>query len=124
MAQKKELSKEEKVKKEVSRIKRVFKDMPKDRKDTAMSLIRNAAFMTVTLDELQEEINEKGVVSHYQNGENQWGTKKSPEVEVYNTMIKNHMGVIKQLCDLLPDGDARKAATDELMEFVKGVSKK
>jgi len=35
---KKELTKDEKIKKEFNRLKRVFKDMPKDRKDTAMSL--------------------------------------------------------------------------------------
>lgn len=121
--QKKELSKDEKIKKEFNRLRRIFKDMPKDKKDTVLSLIRNAAFMTVTLDELQEAINENGVVSKYQNGENQWGTKKSPEVDVYNTMIKNHMGVIRQLCDILPD-ESKKTAADELMEFVKGAAKK
>ncbi|MDD4780348.1 MAG: hypothetical protein PHT02_07070 [Tissierellia bacterium] len=90
------------VKKEMLRLKRIFKDMEKDKWDTALSLIKNAAFMTVTLEDLQETINREGAVSEYQNGENQWGTKKSPEVEIYNTMIKNHMTIIKQLSDLLP----------------------
>lgn len=119
---KKELTKEERIKKEFNRLKRIFKDLPKDKKDTAVSLIRNAAFMTVTLDDLQESINKNGVISEYQNGENQWGTKKSPEVDIYNTMIKNHMAVIKQLCDLLPD-EGKKDVADELMEFVKGARK-
>lgn len=118
-----ELSKDDRIKKEFNRLKRIFKNIPKDRKDTAISLIRNAAFMTITLDDLQDHINRHGVISEYQNGNNQWGTKKSPEVDIYNTMIKNHMSVIKQLCDLLPD-DARKEAADELMEFVKGASRK
>lgn len=117
-----ELTKEEKIKKEFNRLKRIFKNLPKDKKDTAISLIRNAAFMTVTLDELQEAINQNGVVSEYQNGANQWGTKKSPEVEVYNTMIKNHMNVIKQLCELLPD-ESKKAVQDDLMNFVKGAAR-
>lgn len=99
---KKELSKDKQIKKEFNRLKRIFKDIPTDKKNTVLSLIRNAAFMTITLDELQETINRNGVISEYQNGENQWGTKKSPEVEIYNTMIKNHMQVMKQLTDLLP----------------------
>ncbi len=118
----KELSKDERIKKEFNRLKRIFKNLPKDKKDTALSLIRNAAFMTVTLEDLKEHINKNGVVSKYQNGKNQWGTKKSPEVDIYNTMIKNHMAVIKQLCDLLPD-DSKKDIADELMEFVKGAAK-
>jgi hypothetical protein len=61
----------------------------------------------VTLLDLQETINREGAVSKYQNGENQWGTKKSPEVEIYNTMIKNHMTIIKQLTDLLPKQAAK-----------------
>jgi hypothetical protein len=73
--------------------------------------------MSITLDDLQDKINEIGVVSEYQNGQNQWGTKKSPEVEVYNAMIKNYMGVIKQLTDLIPND--KPIEKDELMGFVK-----
>ena len=54
---------------------------------------------------LQQEINEKGVTEKYQNGANQFGVKKSSAVEVYNTMIKNHVQVMKQLTDLLPKDD-------------------
>ena len=124
MATKKELTREERIKKEFNRLKKVFKDIPKDRKDTCISLIKNAAFMTVTLEDLQKEITENGVVSEYQNGENQWGTKKSPESDVYNTMIKNHLSVIKQLCDQLPDVESVQPAEDELIAFVKRAGRK
>lgn len=113
----KELTKDEKIKKEFNRLKRIFRGLPKEKLHSVQSLIRNAAFMAVTLDDLQLTINENGVVSHYQNGENQWGTKKSPEVDVYNTMIKNYSSVVKQLCDFLPEGDKDKE--DELMNFAK-----
>lgn len=119
MATKRELTKEERIKKEERRLARLFKDIPKERKDTVKSLISSAAFMAVTLEDLQKTINRDGVVSEYQNGENQWGTKKSPEVEVHIAMTKNHLAVIKQLCDLLPDGDVGKQTEDELMAFVK-----
>ena len=119
MQKKEELTKDERLTKEFSRIKRILKDIPKNRKDAALSLMKNAAFMTVTLDDLQDEINEKGCISEYKNGENQFGTKKSPEVEVYNAMIKNHSSIIKQLTDLIPGPDKGKIQADELMEFVK-----
>ena len=116
------LSKETRIKREITRLNKVFANLPKEKLNTAASLIRNAAFMTITLDDLQDEMNKNGVISEYQNGENQWGTKKSPEVEIYNTMIKNHLAIIKQLCDLLPDSQDKSAA-DELMDFVKKVKK-
>jgi len=57
-------------------------------------------------------------VSTYQNGENQWGTKKSPEIEIYNAMIKNHAAIIKQLQDMLPKSDI--AENDGFGAFVNG----
>ena len=66
---------------------------------------------------LQAEIRENGVVSEYKNGENQWGTRKSPEVDVYNSMIKNYTSVIKQINDILPDAPP---GDDELTAFLKG----
>lgn len=56
------------------------------------------------------------MVSEYKNGENQYGTRKSPEVDVYNAMIKNYASVIKQLGDLLPEVPP---PADELTQFLK-----
>lgn len=90
------------IKTEIQKLNKQFTNIDQKKKKLVTSLIENAAFMIVTLEDLQNEINEKGPVSVYQNGENQWGTKKSPEVDVYNTMIKNHMAIMKQLTDLSP----------------------
>ena len=115
---KKELTKDERVKKEMRRLKRIYKDMDPDVKKATQSLIENAAFMVVTLEDLQETINREGVISEYQNGANQWGTKKSPEVEIYNTMIKNHMSIIKQLTDLLPKETEVVEEDDGFADFI------
>jgi hypothetical protein len=97
-----EAAKRLKIKEEIERLTKLLSDVDVKSKKIVDSLIRNAAFMAVTLDELQDTMNTDGVVSEYQNGENQWGTKKSPEVEIYNTMIKNHSAIMKQLTDLRP----------------------
>lgn len=94
--------KEKRINKEVVRLKGLFKNIEPDTLKTVDGLIKNAAFMTITLEDLQKQMNENGVISEYKNGENQYGTKKSPEVEIYNTMIKNYSSLIKQLTDLLP----------------------
>ncbi len=112
-----DLTKEERIKKEIGRIKRILTKLDAKTKKVAQSLIENAAFMSVTLEDLQETINREGVISEYQNGANQWGTKKSPEVEVYNTMVKNHMAVMKQLTDLLPK-EPPKEEDDGFEDFI------
>lgn len=116
MATKKDITRTNRSKKEFTRLKKIFADIPKDKKDTVVSLIQNAAFMTITLEDLQNAINENGVLSEYQNGENQWGTKKSPEIEIYNTMIKNYSSIVRQLTDLLPD-DKIGDSSEEILKF-------
>lgn len=74
--------------------------------------------------ELQRIINEQGFSSEYQNGENQFGTKKTPEVDVYNTMIKNFNTTMKQLYDILPEGSARnRGGGDELFDYIENTGR-
>ncbi|OAH60754.1 hypothetical protein AWH49_15505 [Domibacillus aminovorans] len=113
-----ENAKLERIEQQKRILRRQFTKLDAKMKKTAASLIENAAFMIVTLEDLQAEINRHGAVSTYQNGENQWGTKKSPEVEIYNTMIKNHMTIMKQLTDLLPKQPINNKEGDGFEEFV------
>lgn len=103
-----EKEKLKRIKTEKNKLNRIFKNIDEKRRKTVERLIDNAAFMAATLEDLQEDINTNGVISEYQNGENQWGTKKSPEVEVYNTMLKNYTSVIRQLTDLLPPKEVKE----------------
>ncbi len=70
-----------------------------------LSLIEEASFMSVTLNDLKQQINEDGIKEKYKNGKNQWGYKDSVEVKSYNTMVKNYTSVIKQLNDILPSSE-------------------
>jgi len=97
-----ELSKDEKIKKEIARLRRVFIDLDKNKLQTVESLIRNVAFMSVSLAELQGIINEEGYTEEYQNGVNQFGRKQSEAVKTHISMTKNHAAAIKVLADLAP----------------------
>ena len=108
MAKSKEKTKEQLIKSENTRLKSVFKDLDENKKKIVLPLIQKAAFMHVELEELQEVIEAEGCVCEYKNGENQYGTKKSPEVDVYNTMIKNYTTIIKTLAELAPSAPKKK----------------
>ena len=103
-------------KKELGRFAAAYFEAVPEKQSMCLQLITNAVFMEEQLTKLQAEIREKGVVSEYKNGENQYGTRKSPEVDVYNAMIKNYTSVIKQLGDLLPEAPP---PADELTQFLK-----
>ncbi len=114
------------IKQEIGRLNKLFREMDLKTRKAIQPLIDKAAFMSATLDELQEDINLEGVTEVYQNGANQSGVKKSSKVEVYNAMIKNYSGVMKQLTDLLPkptagtgSGQNGEPPKDDLKDFVK-----
>ena len=97
-----EKTKEQKIRSEKARFKRIFKELDENKKTLVTPLIEKAAFMSVELNELQEIIEYDGWTSEYKNGENQYGTKKSPEAETYIALSKNYAAIIKQLTDLVP----------------------
>ena len=90
MATKKEKTKEQRIKTEKTRLKGIFKDLDENKRKLVTPLIEKAAFMSVELDDLQAKLEKDGWTSEYQNGQNQWGTKKSPEAETYIALSKNY----------------------------------
>lgn len=97
-----ETTKEKRIKAELNRIKEKFSDADANQKAIVAPLMQNAAFMKVTLEDLQEIINLEGVTDSYQNGANQYGVKQSATLQSYNSLIKNYTAVIKALSKLLP----------------------
>ena len=116
MATKTEKTKEQRIKSEKSRLKKIFKDLDENKKNLVTPLIEKAAFMGVELDDLQETIEQDGWTSEYKNGENQYGTKKSPEADTYIALSKNYAAVIKQLTDLVPAAKRKKSRLEALRE--------
>ena len=114
MATKKELTKEQKIKKEVARIKRALRDLDKNKLSVVEPLIKTAAFTAVSLSELEEIINEAGFVVEYKNGENQFGTKQSDEVKTLIALQKNLTAAIKTLADIAPATKEKKCRLREL----------
>ena len=102
MQTKREFTKDEKIRKEINRLKKVFRDLDKNKFQAVESLIRTAAFMAVSLDELQEIINEEGYTDECQNGDTQSGYKQSEAVKTHIAMAKNHIVIMKELADLAP----------------------
>ena len=97
-----EYTKEQRIAKEKRRLVKIFKDLEANKLSTCKALIARAAFITVSLEDLEEQLNTTGWVEQYQNGENQSGLKKSANADVHISLTKNLNAIIKQLLELVP----------------------
>jgi geranylgeranyl pyrophosphate synthase len=109
-------------KKELTKLNRIFKVLPKDKQKLAEGLKQQAAFMVSTLAELQEILDNDGAIDLFEQGEQRM-LREHPAAKTYNAMIRNYVTVCKQLLDLLPEEDKSKENADELMAFVKKARK-
>ena len=107
--------KEKLVRKEIRRLKEVFKDLEPNKLETVDALIERAAYITVTLRELEAKLNREGWVEEYQNGRNQCGLKKSAHAEVHISLTKNLNAIMKQLLDLVPPAKQAESKLQALM---------
>ena len=115
-------TKKKEVKKEINKLTKIFKKIDQNTYNIVKNLIDEAAFMSVTLKENREYIEENGVKEFYMNGKGQYGYKESVESKNYNTMIKNYSSVIKQLVDFLPK-EEKKNAGEDLLKFLASGNK-
>lgn len=107
------IKKTTRIQREKDRLAEIFKDLEPNKLSTCSALIDRAAFITVSLEDLEEQLNATGWVETYQNGENQYGMKKSAAADVHISLTKNLNAIVKQLLDLVPP--AQKASRLEAL---------
>lgn len=92
----------ERIDAEKARLQEVFKDLEPNKLKTCQALIDRAAFITVSLEDLEKQLNRTGWVEQYQNGENQTGMKKAAAADVHISLTKNLNAIVKQLLEVVP----------------------
>jgi hypothetical protein len=102
---------------EVKRLKKIFQDVDKNRWKSAEKLAERAAFILVTLEDMEEEINGETLITEMQQGDYTI-TRAHPLLEKHIAMTKNYAMICKQLSDLLPEQKADATAEGrEIMGF-------
>lgn len=116
------LEKVKRIKKEETRIKRLFKEIDENRKKLVFSTIADVAFMTVTMQGLRETIIREGTTAKYKNGANQYGTKQSPEAQLYIQLSQKLTQAMRILVDCLPKPKKEQCVPpgDDFEDFVNG----
>ena len=90
------------IRKEVARLKKNFAKTDKKRKAVSEGLIYRAAFMRVSLEDLEKDLNEYGWTEMFSQGNQEPYLRKRPQAELYNSLNANYQKIVKLLSDLLP----------------------
>lgn len=109
-----------KIKNEIKRLTGIFEEIHEDKKTLISKLIDNAAFMAITLEDLQDRINNDGPIIKSTNGNGFEVISEHPAQKSYNTMINRYTSTINQLTNLLPSDKETSVsqAGDALAAFI------
>ena len=111
---------DKRIKKEENRLKKFFKENGVDitKNEAAKSLISRAAFMKISLEDLESELNSNGWVESFKQGKDQEPYERQrPTASTYVSLNGSYQKIIKQLTDLLPKAQ-KTEQSDGFEEFV------
>jgi hypothetical protein len=98
---------DELINQEIARLNDIFKDLPEDKKKVAKRLIERVAFMTVTLEILEDTIKTKGPTYLFKQG-SQRMLVENPAQKSYNAMINRYTTAYEKLFNLLPKEEPKE----------------
>lgn len=108
---------ESRIKAEERRLTKIFADIDEKKKNSTQGLIQRAAFMRVSLEDLEAEINSAGFTELFSQGEQEPYLRERPTSKIYNSLNSNYQKIIKQLTDLLPKDEKIPQGGDEFDQF-------
>lgn len=113
-------TKDERIRSEKQRLKRLYKDLAKDKMSIAIGLIERAAFMRVECEDLEAFLLENGWTEKFQQAKGMDPYDRArPQGQSYQTLNANYQKIIKQLDTMLPAA-AQEQKSDGFDDFVDG----
>lgn len=110
-------AKNRRIKSEVKKLTAVMTDVQEDTTRAADGLIKRAAFMRVSLEDYEEDLNLYGHTEMFSQSEKTDPYERErPTARLYNAMIKNYNLVMTRLFDLIPAKPASDQQTDPAYE--------
>lgn len=114
-----EFTKEERITKENRRLNIIFRQIPKKEKSAIEGLIKRAAYMRVSLEDMELDLDENGFTEPFTQSTNTPPyDRQRPIAQLYNTMNKNYQAIMKQLSDSVPKEPATERG-DGFDKFIR-----
>lgn len=126
------ISRDERIQREINRLKKNLAKAPGDKRRLVAGLVQRAAFLRIELEELEADINENGSTEIYQPNEEAMPiTRIRAAAQQYDKLVRSYTTVCRQLADLVPDesSQGKKGETGEnkfealIQERVKAASR-
>ena len=114
------LIKENRIKEEEERLRKVYENLDSQKKIVAEGIIKRAAYLRVTLEDFEKDLDENGYTEPFRQGNQEPYDRKRPVADMYTSMNALYQKATKQLTDLLPKENPDKDVSDELMDFIGG----
>jgi hypothetical protein len=116
---KKQMAIEARIDDEYKRLIGLFGNMLPERLSLYDGLIKRAAFMRVTLEIYEADINRRGSVEKFtQSAATKPYERERPAARLYGSMNTNYQKIMKQLLEALPEA-VQKDAEEEINEWLK-----
>lgn len=109
------------IKKETARLNRIFKHLPDDHKKAAIGLIERSAYLRISLEELERDLDLNGYVELFsQSDKLEPYERERPAARLYANLLSRYAAISKQLNNMLPDMPEAEAPDDCFDSFVSG----
>ena len=90
------------VRDEIERLTGIYQGLPPKQFALAQGLIAEAARLRVRCDALWEDLQEKGEVELFSQGDQEPYERERPASRIYTAANKSYQSIIKQLNDMIP----------------------
>lgn len=95
----------------------ILKKIPSDKLNEASLVADKLRYMEDKLEEVQKQIDEKGVVEHFINGKQDF-LRESPALASYNKLMKTYDTFYKNLINLVPKETSEEDTDEDIDEFL------
>lgn len=113
-----EKTKQERIDAEIKRLNKIYRNVATREKGIVEGLIKRAAYMRITLEDYEKDLDDGGYVELFSQSEKTDPYERErPVARLYNSMNKNYQSIIKQLADLVPK-EPPKEVNDGFEDFV------
>ena len=110
--------KEKRIDAEFKKLELLLETLPGDRAEAAKGMAHRLAFMTITLEDLEKDINDNGIVEMFTQSEKAPPYERErPAARLYNSTIRNYTSACKQFLDNFPK-ERIEGKEDELLKFI------
>lgn len=100
------LDKRKRINEEKARLIRIYSILSKETNEIIDGLISRAAYMKVSLEDYEEDLDQNGYVEKFtQSLDTEPYERERPVARLYNTMNKNYQSIVKQLTEMIPKSD-------------------